>query len=105
MRIIMNAYYDPQLSDKSHGFRENRGCQTALEAIHYRDGWKSVKWFVKGNISNCFGSIDHEILIRIMSDKIHDSRFLRLIKHLLVSGYWRIGNITKLSAGVHKEEF
>ncbi|OJE49914.1 maturase [Bacillus proteolyticus] len=87
MRIIMNAYYDPQFSDKSHGFRENRGCQTALEAIRYRDGWKSVKWFVEGDISDCFGSINHEIIIRIMSEKIHDSRFLRLIKHLLVSGY------------------
>jgi retron-type reverse transcriptase len=42
LRIILDAYYDPQFSDKSHGFRENRGCQTALEAVRYRDGWKSV---------------------------------------------------------------
>lgn len=87
MRIILDAYYDPQFSDKSHGFRENRGCQSALEAIRYRDGWKSVKWFVEGDISDCFGSIDHDILIKIMSKKIHDNRFLRLVKYLLTSGY------------------
>ncbi|MED1303862.1 reverse transcriptase/maturase family protein [Bacillus pacificus] len=55
--------------------------------MRYRDGWKSVKWFVEGDISDCFGSIDHDILIKIMSEKIHDNRFLRLVKHLLISGY------------------
>lgn len=87
MRIILDAYYDPQFSDKSHGFRKNHGCQTALEAIRYRDGWKSVKWFVEGDISDCFGSIEHDILINIMSEKIHDNRFLRLTSNLLKSGY------------------
>lgn len=46
-----------------------------------------MKWFVEGDISDCFGSIDHEILIRIMEKKIDDNRFLRLIKNLLKSGY------------------
>jgi group II intron reverse transcriptase/maturase len=87
IRLILEAYYEPQFSDKSHGFRKSRGCQPALEAIKSKDGWKSVKWFVEGDISDCFGSIDHEILIRIMEKKIVDNRFLRLIKNLLKSGY------------------
>lgn len=87
IRLILDAYYDPQFSDKSHGFRLNRGCQSALEAIHTKDGWKSVKWFVEGDISDCFGSIDHDILIQIMRQKILDNRFLRLIRNLLKSGY------------------
>lgn len=92
MRIILDAYYDPQFSNKSHGFRESRGCETALKAIRFRDGWKSVKWFVEGDISDCFGSIDHIILLNIMSEKIHDNRFILLVKYLLESGYledWR----------------
>ncbi|MDQ0890241.1 retron-type reverse transcriptase [Paenibacillus sp. V4I9] len=47
IRLILDAYYDPQFSDRSHGFRKNRGCQTALETIR-TNGWKSVKWFVEG---------------------------------------------------------
>ena len=46
-----------------------------------------MKWFIEGDISDCFGSIDHKILIRIMEKKIDDNRFLRLIKNLLKSGY------------------
>ena len=36
-------------------------------------------WFIEGDISDCFGSLDHEIMVRILSEKIHDNRFLRLL--------------------------
>lgn len=29
MRSILEAYYEPQFSDQSHGFRPNRGCHSA----------------------------------------------------------------------------
>src|SRR5215216_8045473 len=32
MRSLLEAYYEPQFSDHSHGFRPNRGCHTALSA-------------------------------------------------------------------------
>src|SRR3954463_5552417 len=45
MRSIVEAYYEPQFSDHSHGFRPGRGCHTALHDIQrYRT---SVKWFVE----------------------------------------------------------
>ena len=31
IRMILEAYYEPQFSDRSHGFRPDRGCHTALE--------------------------------------------------------------------------
>src|SRR5215831_14722310 len=34
IRSILEAYYEPQFSDHSHGFRPHRGCQTALTEIH-----------------------------------------------------------------------
>ena len=33
MRSILEAYYEPQFSDHSHGFRPERGCHTALKEI------------------------------------------------------------------------
>ena len=27
VRMVLEAYYEPQFSDRSHGFRPNRGCQ------------------------------------------------------------------------------
>jgi len=34
VRSILEAYYDPQFSQHSHGFRPHRGCHTALTEIH-----------------------------------------------------------------------
>jgi len=99
LRMILEAYYNDQFSDRSHGFRKGRGCQTALEAITKKDGWKSIKWFIEGDISDCFGSIDHEILMNILKEKIKDNRFLRLIENLLKSGYMEDWKYNKTLSG------
>ena len=85
VRLLLEAYYDPGFSDRSHGFRKRRGCHTALREIH--NTWTGTTWFVEGDISDCFGGFDHEILLRILAEKIHDQRFLRLIRHMLKAGY------------------
>ena len=85
VRLLLEAIYEPRFSDRSHGFRKGRGCHTALREI--RETWTGTTWFVEGDISDCYGSFDHEILLRILAEKIHDQRFLRLIRHMLKAGY------------------
>jgi len=85
VRLLLEAYYEPVFSDRSHGFRKGRGCHTALREI--ADTWTGVTWFVECDISDCFGSLDHAILLRILAEKIHDQRFLRLIRNMLKAGY------------------
>jgi group II intron reverse transcriptase/maturase len=85
VRLLLEAYYEPGFSDRSHGFRKGRGCHTALREI--RDTWTGATWFIEGDISDCFGSLDHEILLGILAEKIHDQRFLRLIRNMLRAGY------------------
>ena len=90
VRLLLEAYYEPTFSDRSHGFRPGRGCHTALREVG--NTWTGTTWFIEGDISDCFGSLDHEIMIRILSEKIHDNRFLRLIHQMLKAGYledWR----------------
>ena len=85
VRLLLEAFYEPQFSDSSHGFRRFRGCHTALREIS--NTWTGTTWFVEGDISDCFGSLDHEILLGILAEKIHDNRFLRLIRNMLKAGY------------------
>jgi group II intron reverse transcriptase/maturase len=90
IRLMLEAYFEPQFSDHSHGFRKNRGCHTALREIYYH--CKGTTWFIEGDISSYFDSIDHETLLSILREKIHDNRFIRLIGNLLKAGYleeWR----------------
>ena len=85
IRSTLEAYYDPQFSEHSHGFRPNRGCHTALNQIHKT--WVGAKWFIEGDIKGCFDNIDHTKLMSILREKIQDNRLLRLIAGLLKAGY------------------
>lgn len=85
IRLILDSYYDPQFSRWSHGFRPRKGCHTALRDIYQT--WAGTIWYIEGDISACFDSLDHEVLMSILAEKIHDNRFLRLIGELLKAGY------------------
>jgi group II intron reverse transcriptase/maturase len=85
VRLLLEAYCEPQFSGRSHGFRKGRGCHTALREV--QDTWTGTVWFIEGDVSNCFGGFDHEILMGILAEKIHDNRFLRLIRNMLMAGY------------------
>jgi len=85
IRLMPEAYYEPQFSDHSPGFRRGRGCHTALSEVHRT--WTGTRWFSEGDLSQFVDSLEHEVLVGILAEKIHDGRFLRLIKELLKAGY------------------
>ena len=92
IRMILEASYEPQFSDRSHGFRPGRGCHTALSNV--ADYWTGARWFVEGDIKGCFDNIDHEVMLSVLGEKLHDNRFLRLLKYLLKADYmedWKYG--------------
>jgi len=52
LRLILSAYFEPQFSDHSHGFRPNRGCHTALSEVYHQG--VGTTYFVEGDIQACF---------------------------------------------------
>lgn len=116
IRSILEAYFEPQFSPRSHGFRPERGCHTALAEV--QSVWTGTKWFVEGDIKGCFDNIDHTALLSILREKIHDGRFLALIEGLLKAGYledWRYnrtlsgtpqgGIVSPLLANIYLDRF
>jgi group II intron reverse transcriptase/maturase len=85
VRLLLEAYYEPQFSDRSHGYRPGRGCHSALREVEAT--WKGTTWFIEADLADCFGSFDHGIMIKTLSEKIHDNRFLRLVRNMLTAGY------------------
>ena len=85
VRLLLEAYYEPRFSGRSHGFRKGRGCHTALREI--QSTWTGNTWFIEGDISDCFGSLDHDVMTRILAEQIHNQRFLRLIGSMLKAGF------------------
>ena len=52
IRSILEAYFEPQFSRFSHGFRPGHGCHTALH--HVQQAWTGTKWFIEGDIAQYF---------------------------------------------------
>lgn len=85
VRDILEAIYEPNFTDASHGFRPNKSCHTALMEV--KRSFTGTKWWVEGDIKDFFDNIDHQTLINILRRKIADEKFIRLIWKFLRAGY------------------
>jgi group II intron reverse transcriptase/maturase len=97
LRSILEAYYEPQFSDHSHGFRPSRGCHTALRTIQHT--WTGTRWFIEGDIASCFDTISHKLLLDILATKLHDQRLMRLLRQLLQARYFEQWKYHKVLSG------
>lgn len=85
IRQFLEAIYEPNFSEHSHGFRPKRSCHTALYQV--KNEFNSTRWFIEGDIKGCFDNIDHNKLIEILERKIKDSKFINVIRSFLSAGY------------------
>jgi hypothetical protein len=67
VRLLLEAYYEPTFSDRSHGFRPGRGCHTALREI--ANTWTGTAWFIEGDIADCFDASSHCSLCSLWGSK------------------------------------
>lgn len=85
IRMILESIYEPTFSKRSHGFRHDKSCHTALQQI--QNTFTGIKWFVEGDIKGYFDNINHHILVNILRERIKDEAFIELIWKFLKSGY------------------
>jgi group II intron reverse transcriptase/maturase len=85
MRMVLDAVFGNNFSESSHGFRSNKSCHTALKEIQLKFG--GVNWFIEGDISKCFDTFNHNLLIKAVARRITDQPFLDLLYKALKAGY------------------
>lgn len=85
IRMVLEAMFERQFENSSHGFRPQRSCHTALRQVQLN--FTATKWFIEGDIEGFFDNINHDVLIGILKERIEDERFLRLIRKFLNAGY------------------
>lgn len=98
VKMILESIYEPTFSNKSHGFRPNRSCQTALMQI--QNTFTGANWFVEGDIHACFDSFDHHVVIDILRKRIDDEPFIQLIWKFLKAGYMEQWEYERTYSGV-----
>ena len=98
VKMILESIYEPVFSNKSHGFRPNRSCQTALMQI--QKTFTGTNWFVEGDIHACFDSFDHHVIVEILKKRIDDEMFIQLIWKFLKAGYMEQWEYERTYSGV-----
>lgn len=87
VKIVLEALYEPVFMDCSHGFRPGKGCHTALHAV-YDCPKVRMDWVIEGDIKGFFDHVSHQILLKLLHQRIRDDRFLKLIAKFLKAGYF-----------------
>ena len=96
--LILEALYEPIFRDCSHGFRPGRSTITALRQVTtaYRTG---ATWIIEGDITDCFGSLSHGVILNCLRKRIQDERFIDLIRQMLQAGVMETGRFTPTFSG------
>lgn len=85
MKIILEAVFEPNFADFSHGFRPRRGTHTAI--FQARGLFTEVNWFIEADISKCFDTLPQDLMIREVRKRIDDQTFIDLIYKSFKAGY------------------
>ena len=96
---ILEAIYEADFLDCSYGFRPNRGCHQALNAVDKTIMTKPVKHVIEADIKGFFDNVSHTWMIEFLQVRINDPSFLLLIRRFLKAGYMDAGMFVTTERG------
>ena len=97
--IELNKIYEPNFSEHSYGFRENRSCHNAIDEVlvNLNAGYE---WVIDLDIEKYFDTVNHDKLISILRERVNDKVTLNLIRKFLRAGVMDAGIVKSTTIGV-----
>jgi group II intron reverse transcriptase/maturase len=83
---VLECIYEIDFKGFSYGFRPDRSCHNALDAVYIAITQKKVSWILDADIQGFFDTVNHEWMMKFLEHRISDQRILRLIKKFLIAG-------------------
>jgi group II intron reverse transcriptase/maturase len=83
---ILQPIYDPHFHPSSYGYRPGRSSHQAIAKASLFIRRYQLKWAVDMDLSKCFDTLDHDLIIRQFRTRIKDGSILGLIRLILQSG-------------------
>jgi len=91
MSLVLQAIWEPEFRDCSHGFRPGRSAHDALRRVAEVITNEQTQWVVEADIKGFFDQVSHTHLGRFLEQRIADPNFLRLIQRFLKAGVMEDG--------------
>ena len=98
-KIVLEPIFEASFLDCSFGFRPKRRARDACEVVRkaVNNGMRHV---VDIDFRNYFGTIDRDILLRLVARRVSDRRLLRLLRLMMNVGAMEDGVVVSESVGV-----
>ena len=95
---VLSPIYEKEFSENSYGFRPNRSAHQAVKKCkgYIEAGYK---WTVDIDLAKYFDTVNHDKLMRLLSETIKDSQVLWLIRKYLQSGVMINGVVMETEEG------
>jgi RNA-directed DNA polymerase len=95
---ILTPLFESKFSEHSYGFRPGRSAkQAVIKCKEYIEA--GYTWTVDIDLANYFDTVNHDRLIRRLSQTVKDARVISLVRKYLVSGVMINGVITETQKG------
>jgi group II intron reverse transcriptase/maturase len=95
---VVDPMFDPELSDRSFGFRKGRKAHDAIATV-INDGKEGYRHVVDADIASFFDEIGHDVAMSRIRARIADGRVLDLFEAFLKVGVMEGGAVTVPKAG------
>jgi RNA-directed DNA polymerase len=86
VREVLEAIYEQDFLDCSHGFRPHRGAHDAVRALDRIVHQGKVGWILEADIVSFFDSLDRTRLMELLQVRVADGSLLRLVGKCLHVG-------------------
>ena len=100
MRQVLESIYEPLFLPGSYGFRPGRSCHDAVRDLHQYLCRNPVQSVIDVDLAKFFDTIDHELLLGMLREKINDPKFLRYVQRMFKSGVLAEGELAIGDEGV-----
>lgn len=100
MKKVLESIYEPVFLPGSYGFRPGRSCHDAIRDLQNHLYRHSVQTVIDVDLAKFFDTIDHELLLGMLREKISDRKFLRYVQRMFKSGVLAAGELTMGNEGV-----
>ena len=86
LKEILEAIFEQDFREFSHGFRPEKSCHTAIKELDDAIMRKPINFVVEVDIKKFFDTVDHKWLYEMLRQRISDPVFLGLIWKMLIAG-------------------
>jgi RNA-directed DNA polymerase len=100
LKMVLEPIYEADFLNCSNGFRPGRRTMDCIALLDsYINRRNKFYWTVEGDIRGAFDTINHQILVELVSQRIADPKILQLIEQFLKAGILENGLFNKTEIG------